>query len=624
VPGAYGQSQRPPSPTDIANQMSRMPGASPAEYLNMQQQRGALTAQDTLTLSKETIRDLAIALAAREKAMKEQGDKTDQNENIHTPLQGGPGTESAAQRVQRGMGIAEQVMNEMGPGGSTRGRLGLGVRGIQWAAKRFGGGGGRSAGSPGPHPVSSTEDSAEEAASDPTGGERPSGKARQTQEGGDEEDAPPEQKGMIGQALAMFKKLPVIGQIASVALAGYGAFEAGGKMVQGARNIGSIRGGGGGEGAQVMYKAQMLAMNPFITQDQARQIYQSVMSEGYADASGSGADNVIDFMKHNLTSMNISVAESTKMLRSTIVGNAKGDPDSVAGAVKMLQEEMDQIRTLSRGGVMSQPDYRQHVEHLQDQLIRQGVSPQAAARQAMEATQVGSERQDVKGQFEEMTSETTGSMSGSMGLVMFGGANVPAGLDPEGWGEYLGEHDEGGAATENMLKNIASRMYNMYQAHDPNNERGYINAVVNFQRWVRLYMPDSEIAKNRSAAKSWYNNYTGQGDKISGVGQARQAIQSQQPAGLPSSGGQQAPGGSNVIEVGQPPTQQVPAANTGDSSAPQPPQIGTTNVQISLTPDAARLLEVLGPKAATVSTNKQGANRGMNGYAPNATHVGPT
>ena len=48
-------------------------------------------------------------------------------------------------------------------------------------------------------------------------------------------------------------------------------------------------------------------------------------------AQVSGRDNVIGFMQDNLTKMNISVADSAKMLRTTIVGKQDGDKDSVAG-----------------------------------------------------------------------------------------------------------------------------------------------------------------------------------------------------------------------------------------------------------------------------------------------------
>jgi hypothetical protein len=58
----------------------------------------------------------------------------------------------------------------------------------------------------------------------------------------------------------------------------------------------------------------------------------------------------------------------------------------------------------------------------------------------------------------------------------------------------------------------------------------------------------------------------------------------------------------------------------GGAPVAQPPQ--TINVQVALNPDAAKLLTVLGPQAATIKTNQQGSNRGMGGFQDNGTYVG--
>lgn len=610
---------RPPSMTDVSNQIGRMPSQNPSEYLNMQAQRGAITAQDTINLSPQTIQQLAQRIADRESVAADQLQKTDQNINVHTPGESGPGTESVAQRVQRASGLAGRVINELGPAGSAGSMGAMAARGLKWAAGRMAKG---APGRPGPPPPPS--ESPAPAEGEPGGGSPAESVATPPQ--GDQE--PGADKGIGGMGLA--GTLGKLGGVIAGATAIFGLIQKGGATIQGARNIASMRGGAAGEGFQVEARAKILAMNPFISQDQARQVYQAAMSEGYAGASGAGADNVIDFMTHNLTTMNISVADSAKMLRSTIIGDGKGDKNSVAGSVTMLQQELDTIRTLSREGVMSQPDYRRAVMGVQSTLTGQGASPQAAAQAAMVLTQAGSEDQALKGEMATAGEEMGSTDRGQMLLRLWGGQQIPPGLMPGEEAEYLTEEGKYPEAVEGVLKHFAQ----IAGQRDNGTRIGHLNAINMFFKLTNRLYP--QTVPDRATARNLYEKLSGK----SMVQEAERAVGAQ--PGLPNTPGAEergipaAPTYTPPAETGRTPAEPPAVAPggrpTGAPSAPNvpPPQIigggggggGASNVHIDLTPDAAKLLKVLGPNPAPLTPTQQGANRGLDGYQVNSAHIG--
>jgi hypothetical protein len=567
--GGGGMGARVPSASDVASQIQGAAGSNEREYLNMQHQRNNISNADMISISPESISDLANKIAQRDRVVKEQLSHTDGNTDSKVPS-GGQGPEdpqTMAQRIGRASTLAGQVMNEIGPGGSMMGMGNLAVRGLNWASKRRsmtapgrGEGGSAEAGLP-------TEQAAE--------GEEGAGLGG----GGD-----PEAKG-LGGLKGLTKYLGPIAGVATSALAIYGLIQKGGGMIQGMRNEASIRGGAAGEGAEVSLKARLTAMNPFITQDQARQLYQAVMSEGYADASGSGADNVIDFMTHNLTTMNISVADSAKMLRSTIIGSGQGDKNSVAGSVQMLGKELDTIRTLSRDGVMSQPDYRAGVMATQASVLAMGGTPEEAERTALTAEQVGSGDQAMKGQFGRIAGSLANER-GSMWLRTYGGPGgtplqgLPQGLFPQLTGEALQE--QGGDAYNRAVENALTAFAKQSSAVQGPEE----NKVYMFQQRLKRMGVDTDATSQMNVAKKLYEEVLSgrQGEELK---KAEGQIQQQGIGG--KSGGR---GGGDTKVSGA--------------------------VTIDLTPQAAQLLTVVGGKQASLTGSQKGANMGLSGHQVNS------
>lgn len=431
---------------------------------------------------------------------------------------------------------------------------------------------------------------------------------------------------MLGKLGGIGKFLGPIAGVATAALSIFGAIQGGGQLIQGMRNTASVRGGAAGEGFEVEAKARMLAMNPFITSDQARQIYQTVMSEGYAGASGAGADNVIDFMKTNLTSMNISVADSAKMLRSTILGSGKGDAESVSGAVESLRTELDTIRTLSRESAMSTPEYTQKFTALKEQLMAGGATPEGAARTAMGAMQVGADDQALKGQFAGAVGDMTSSPSGQAMMMALGGGDLPRGLMPGAAAGYMDDTGQTNRVAWNTLRTMAQR----YAKMDKGDQVSHRNAVYLFQQMVKRLIPSHAAATNLNQADALYRQLLENqdiNDSSQGMGALPSADMNVEP--LPS---------ASFTPNETPRMTPSPAAALGTGSGdrgptgPAPALVGSAGssrvsgeatVQISLSPEASRVLQVAGgPVRVPLSPTKQAANMGFAGAAVNAQGAG--
>lgn len=536
--------------------MTQMHQTNPREALNMQQVRGNLPQDVNLTPS--SIGQLAQKLGDREHQTAVQHNLTD-TRAVDTGRSAWD-FDQFQQRMQRGANLAGQVMNEVGVGGSNMGMANMAMRGLQYARRRWAQAPSRAGGAP---PADGTDESGVQTL--PKEGDAGAGvpSPEEAPKGG--------MGGMLGNLGGLAKGLLGLTGVVGSITAAFGAFEAGGKMIQGMRNVASVRGGAAGEGFKAEANAKLLAMNPFISQDQARQIYQSVMSEGYADASGSGADNVIDFMKNNLTNLNMSVADSAKLLRGTIVGEGKGDPKSVSGAVNMLSDELGQLRTASRNSVINTPDYIKQVTDNQTSMMNAGMNPEAAKDIAMGAERVGANDQVLKGQYAKAVGDmNSGGMVQGALLRQWGGGKVPAGLMPDMTAAYLGDTGQLKDADANVMKRIAQQA----TMGNVNTEEGKLNTESQFRRLLGAYgFGDLDAAKSATAAGSFY------GEVMSGKLTDKDSDQISSAMGMGKGGG----GGSSNV---------------------------TGNVTIDLTPQAAKVLQVAGGSQVSLTPTQKGANAG--------------
>jgi hypothetical protein len=115
-----------------------------------------------------------------------------------------------------------------------------------------------------------------------------------------------------------------------------------------------------------------MALNPFITTEQSRQIIQSALTQGY---TGKEFDTVTAFMASNLKDMNMSVAESQKLLQAGVHNSNQ----SVIGMTQNLQQSMAVMKELSKTGYNTLPAREAAMEAVAPTALQLGATPKAAA-----------------------------------------------------------------------------------------------------------------------------------------------------------------------------------------------------------------------------------------------------
>ena len=440
-PGAAGTGASPvppgarmPSPSDVVYQLGDRAGGThkdAASYLNMQHQRGGVP--DTIAISPESIQSLATQIADRERALGKQDQHTKASnapQRHPHPSNRDPSPtdpfDQFQERVQTASNLAGQVMNEVGGGG--KGGMGqLALQGLNWARKKL------------------EERAARTEAK--SGGP----------DGGDGGDLLSEGAQSAGGIASMAKMLGVGGAAAAAALAAFGLYEKGGQMVQGWRNIASPRGGGAGEGFELAMKQRMLSMDPNISTAQSREMYQAMLSEGYADASGSGpqSERILEYLKTNIKQYNMDVGESMQLLRLSA--------HTTKVSVGDLNEALATLQQMSKRGTQSQQELQRQFSQRWAQLEAQGVLEAAAMRSAMQATGMFFNDPLLAGTFAKTNfTPEMGAMQGIMGGPGGTPMNIPGVITPDLYGEWNQNMGTGNEASMQVLKALAIQMRDLF------------------------------------------------------------------------------------------------------------------------------------------------------------------
>jgi len=164
---------------------------------------------------------------------------------------------------------------------------------------------------------------------------------------------------------------------AGLAAAGAGmwAFQEGGQMLEGYRQMGQARGGGLGEGMGYEMAIRSMALNPFLSTDQARKIVQQGLSEGY---TGKEFDTATQFVAENLKSMNIDISTSFSLMKKNILEGGMTVPG--------VQASIQDLASISaQGGYRSVPDLVAGYTGTSQALLAAGVPAAVADRTAKES-----------------------------------------------------------------------------------------------------------------------------------------------------------------------------------------------------------------------------------------------
>ena len=416
----------PPTTPDATQQVEALRARDPRAYLNQQSAIGNVRPGDITGGSPAEIQQASERVAAREQTNAQR-----QQENpaaLPTPKGGDPATGMISQAA----GLAKTVMGAGAPGGSVQGILAAGAQVAGTAAASAAAPNGILAG-----------------------------------------------LGMGGLA----KFAGPVGLGLSAALAGYGLTQYAGEELQNYKNMGSIRGGGAMQGMGYEMSIRAMAMDPFLTNEQSRQIIQSALSEGY---TGQTFDTVTKFIASNLKDLNMSVGESVKLLRTNV--NEGGE--SIAG----LAANLATLKEAAKTGVTTMPELQATYGTASEALIKgAGVSGPQAGQAGLAAAEMFKDSLVLKGKGGDLVNQLATSPTGQMAAFTLSGTPVPRGALPGTLFERTG--DGGMAATSGMLKRIAQ----MAQQGSGGDEA---NGAYLFQMYMARLV---NVQLDRAQAAEWYH-----------------------------------------------------------------------------------------------------------------------
>lgn len=246
-----------------------------------------------------------------------------------------------------------------------------------------------------------------------------------------------------------------------------------GETYQQYENMGLVRGGGAAEGIGQEVSIRTMAMNPFLSTEQSRQVIQSALSDGY---SGKSFDMVTSFITHNLTEMNMSVAESMNLVRK----NVQEGGQSFEG----LLTNLGMLKEMSQTGNKSLPQLTAEFGATTANLQRIGMSGPQAERAAIVSSAMfnGEGDQGLK----EFGAQAVNAFANPKGMAMMstmGGVQVPKGIMPSAMPFAL-SGDQMAEGSQKVISTYARQIHDS-SGKPPQNSPAHINNLGRFDYWLK-------------------------------------------------------------------------------------------------------------------------------------------
>ena len=279
--------------------------------------------------------------------------------------------------------------------------------------------------------------------------------------------------------LGGMKGVGAAGAVGGGVLAALAAIQEGGTAYQGAKNMGLTRGGGAAEGMGYEMSIKAMAMNPFISSEQSRQIIQQGLRDGY---TGQEFDTVTGFVAQNLKDLNMDISQSFALVKK----NAMEGGQSIEG----LGIALDALKESSKTGYRSLPDLLQSYQQTSSALVTGGMSGPAASREASISANTFADNPAAAGSMDQAVQAMANSSTGQALMMYQGGGALgnTAGL-PAGALFFMG--DDAGKGLNQALENVLKK-----KALDA---------------WTREGKPIKGTSRYGRAGFFWYNTIQGYG-----------------------------------------------------------------------------------------------------------------
>lgn len=389
------------------DRLREMGQAGERQFLNVHQQRGAMAAGDIPTSNSQA----EIAAAT---------DRISSREQVNAQrIGGGAGISMGMGASGNFGGVARQIMNEFGAG-ATFSQGGP----IPHASGEV------------PHPDSGTSGSVGSGGGGGIGGML----------------GFPGMGSLLGAAagrlgLGGMGAMAGVAGPAALAAAGFAGAQYLGPRLQELRELGLSEGGGIKEGAGLELQSRIMAISPFITNDQSRQIIQGALSSGYKGGTKE-FETVTKFMADNLKDFALTARETQEMIKKDMVEGGLSTGAIGAG--------LERDKNLSKTGYLSGQDRMRANATLRGGYEDMGVPGGQAMQASTEITDMFSDSQLLKGTASDIAMNTMDDL-GSQATIM-GLAGMTPSSDFGDWQTQL--TGNGGQAIWAAIRNLAQRTGN--------------------------------------------------------------------------------------------------------------------------------------------------------------------
>lgn len=278
--------------------------------------------------------------------------------------------------------------------------------------------------------------------------------------------------GLLDAAGALWKKLPLGAQITAGLGAGAMAFNKVqdiGEKVTEFQQLGSVQGGDWQTGMKYEAQARIMALNPFITTQQARQAMQMALKEGFR---GDNYDTVQDFMIQNFKELGVSMGQSMEIMKAQAIGMSEGD--SQEGLKKSLDQTLNTMKELSAEGGASFPERVNQLQELSQAMAGDGYSPDNIQRSALGLQEGYGDSLALR---DSITGISARANKDTMFKTMVAGKMGITGMLPGALGPAL---QRAGLDNDEVLQIGAESVAKMVQGHsDPMNRIANFMSIMN-------------------------------------------------------------------------------------------------------------------------------------------------
>lgn len=341
--------------------------------------------------------------------------------------------------------------------------------------------------------------------------------------GGTEEDfvptPPPGVLGVAGRVLPGAAGTVARGAgVAGLAVSAAMATQSVGQQYQQYKNLGLIRGGGAAEGLGYEMGIRTMALNPFLTTEQSRQIIMGALSQGY---TGKEFDTVTDFMAENLRQLNVSAAESMKLIQQQGVQGGQ--------SLTSLRNDLETMRGLSETGYLTYDQRREQATGLANQAVGMGASGEQGMNYGMLSTQLFANDQLMAPFGQQFGGAALNNVAfrqaiaGELGLSGVPNQMIPAALQNNYSSEQISS--AGFQVINDRLRSYATMYANAAEGPAGEGQRGVAlqGAITTLGAWGMPVSPQQAAQILRQVGEGTWTGVPGQAEQD--ISQEEQAVE---------------------------------------------------------------------------------------------------